>query len=223
MRSADGGCTARSGLTSPRSHDRSTLSCAAGCSTTGRSTLCTESTPVTHQLLSEALDPQEVQTAAHHQEGRGIARNASQASIPGPSPTGHGRAVPPATQQAAGVAPPPASGGGPPLSLPDHHRTTARAAGCSAMTFVGTGAAVAIQAAVPRRNGRVRRRCQPARPTAVRETGLMWAKALRAFQVGKARTSHEGPWSWMRRSRVASAQVSCPACHLTKASASAVM
>ncbi len=51
----------------------------------------------------------------------------------------------------------------------------------------------------------------------------MWAKALRAFQVGKARTSHEGPWSWMRRSRVASAQLSWPACHLTKASASAVM
>ena len=43
---------------------------------------------------------------------------------------------------------------------------------------------------------------------AVREGGLMWAKALRAFQVGKARTSQEGPWSWTRRSRVASAQLS---------------
>ena len=64
---------------------------------------------------------------------------------------------------------------------------------------------------------------RPTELAAVRETGLMWAKALRAFQVGKARTSHEGPWSWMRRSRVASAQVSWPACHLTKASASAVM
>ena len=68
-----------------------------------------------------------------------------------------------------------------------------------------------------------RLRCQAAEPTAVREIGLMWAKALRAFHVGKARTSPEGPWSWMRRSRIASAQVSCPACHLTKASDSAVM
>lgn len=50
----------------------------------------------------------------------------------------------------------------------------------------------------------------------------MWAKRLRAFHVGKARTSHEGPWTWMRRSRVASAQLSWPACHLTKASASGV-
>ena len=38
VRSADGGCTAGSGSPSPRSPDRSTLSCAAGCSTTGRST-----------------------------------------------------------------------------------------------------------------------------------------------------------------------------------------
>ena len=181
MRSADGGCTARSGLASPsRKYKRlRTIKTAAA---------CWQRVTSQHRRLYA---------------------------------TGHGRAVPPATQQAAGVAPPPASGGGPPLSLPDHHRTTARAAGCSAMTFVGTGAAFAIQ--VRRRNGRVRRRCQPARPTAVRGTGLMWAKALRAFQAGKARTSPEGPWSWMRPSRVASAQVSWPACHLTKASASAVM
>ncbi|MFG2874915.1 BBE domain-containing protein [Streptomyces sp. NPDC048337] len=33
-----------------------------------------------------------------------------------------------------------------------------------------------------------------------------------AFQVGKARTSHDGPWSRMRSSRVASAQLSWPAC-----------
>ena len=71
--------------------------------------------------------------------------------------------------------------------------------------------------------GKMGRRGQATELAAVRETGLMWAKALRAFQVGKARTSHEGPWSWMRRSRVASAQLSWPACHLTKASASAVM
>ena len=63
---------------------------------------------------------------------------------------------------------------------------------------------------------------QAAELAAVRETGLMWANALRAFQVGKARTSHDGPSSWMRRSRVASAQGSWPACHLTNASASAV-
>jgi hypothetical protein len=69
----------------------------------------------------------------------------------------------------------------------------------------------------------VGRRCQAAECAAVRGTGLMWANALRAFQVGKARTSHEGPRSWMRRSRAASAQLSWPACHLTKASASAVM
>jgi pimeloyl-ACP methyl ester carboxylesterase len=66
------------------------------------------------------------------------------------------------------------------------------------------------------------RRSQRAELAAVRGTGLMWANVLRAFQVGKARMSHEGPWSWMRRSPVASAQVSRPACHLTKASASAV-
>jgi hypothetical protein len=53
--------------------------------------------------------------------------------------------------------------------------------------------------------------------------GLMCAKVLRAFQVGKARTSQAGPWSWMRSARMASAQASWPACHLTKASASAVM
>src|SRR5215472_11755029 len=54
-------------------------------------------------------------------------------------------------------------------------------------------------------------------------SGLMWANMLRAFQVGKARTSHVGPWSWMRESRVAWVQVSWPACHLTNDSASAVM
>ena len=32
---------------------------------------------------------------------------------------------------------------------------------------------------------------------------------LRAFHVGKARTSHDGPQSWMRRSRIAAAQLSC--------------
>jgi hypothetical protein len=53
--------------------------------------------------------------------------------------------------------------------------------------------------------------------------GLMWANMLRPFQVGKARTSHEGPWSWIRESRVASPQESWPACHFTNASASAVM
>ncbi len=46
----------------------------------------------------------------------------------------------------------------------------------------------------------------------VRETGLMWANMLRAFQVGKALTSDGEPSSWMRPSRVAWAQVSWPAC-----------
>jgi hypothetical protein len=64
---------------------------------------------------------------------------------------------------------------------------------------------------------------QPAALVAVPETGLMWANMLRAFQVGKALTSDGRPSSWMRPSRVACAQVSWPACHLTKASASAVM
>jgi hypothetical protein len=49
----------------------------------------------------------------------------------------------------------------------------------------------------------------------------MCANMLRAFQVGKALTSDGGPSSWMRPSLVAWAQVSWPACHLTKASASA--
>ena len=54
-------------------------------------------------------------------------------------------------------------------------------------------------------------------------SGLMWANMLRPFQLGKARTSHKGPWSWIRESRVASSQDSCPACHFTNASALAVM
>ena len=49
----------------------------------------------------------------------------------------------------------------------------------------------------------------------------MWANMLRAFQVGKALTSDGRPSTWMRPSRVACAQVTWPACHLTKASASA--
>ena len=54
-------------------------------------------------------------------------------------------------------------------------------------------------------------------------TGLMLANMLWAFQVGNARISHDGPSSRMRESRSASAQLSWPACHLTKASASAVI
>jgi hypothetical protein len=49
----------------------------------------------------------------------------------------------------------------------------------------------------------------------------MWANMLRAFQVGKAFTSDQSPSSRMRFSRGAWDQVSWPACHLTKASASA--
>jgi hypothetical protein len=57
----------------------------------------------------------------------------------------------------------------------------------------------------------------------MRDTGLMCANMLRAFQVGKAFTSAGEPSSRIRSSRLACAQLSCPACHLTKASASAVM
>jgi len=53
-------------------------------------------------------------------------------------------------------------------------------------------------------------------------SGWMWANMLRPFHVGKARTSQDGPSSRIRASRVASAQDSCPACHFTNASASAV-
>src|SRR5262245_5114140 len=67
------------------------------------------------------------------------------------------------------------------------------------------------------------RGCQPARLVTMADTGLMWANMLRAFHVGKARTSDGEPSSWMRPSRVAWAHASWPACHLTKASASAVM
>src|SRR4030095_6204738 len=67
------------------------------------------------------------------------------------------------------------------------------------------------------------RECQLAELVAVRGTGLMWANMLRAFPVGEALTREGRPSSWMRPSRVAWAQVSWPACHLTKASASAVM
>ena len=37
-------------------------------------------------------------------------------------------------------------------------------------------------------------------------TGVMWANMLRAFQVGKALISHDGPSSLIRESRRASAQ-----------------
>ena len=73
------------------------------------------------------------------------------------------------------------------------------------------------------RSGRPYRACQPPALVAVRETGLMWANMLRAFHVGNALTSDGEPSSWMRPSRVAWAHASWPACHLTKASASAVM
>jgi hypothetical protein len=46
---------------------------------------------------------------------------------------------------------------------------------------------------------------------------------LRAFQVGKALTSDGTPSTWIRPSCVVCVQVSWPACHLTNASASAVM
>jgi hypothetical protein len=41
------------------------------------------------------------------------------------------------------------------------------------------------------------------RLVAVREIGLTWANMLRAFQVGKARTSDQEPSRWMRFSRMA--------------------
>src|SRR3546814_15444869 len=72
------------------------------------------------------------------------------------------------------------------------------------------------------RSERSHRGCQPAGPMAPRETGLMCANMLRAFQVGKALTSDGGPSSWMRPSTVAWEQESWPACALRKDSASAV-
>ena len=75
----------------------------------------------------------------------------------------------------------------------------------------------------PTRRHRNHRRVTAARQLALAATGLTWANMLRPFQLGKARTSHEGPSSWTRPSRVASAHDICPACHFTNASASAVM
>jgi hypothetical protein len=71
--------------------------------------------------------------------------------------------------------------------------------------------------------GVARRRSSRQFAVAAAGSGLMWANMLRPFQLGKARTSHEGPWSWIRESRVASSQDNWPACHFTNASASAVM
>jgi hypothetical protein len=62
---------------------------------------------------------------------------------------------------------------------------------------------LAMHARMRRRGGRPHRRCQPARLVVVRETGLMGANMLRAFQVGKALISDGEPSSWMRPSRVA--------------------
>jgi hypothetical protein len=53
--------------------------------------------------------------------------------------------------------------------------------------------------------------------------GLMSANMLPPFHVGKALTSQDGPSSLIRESRLACAHESCPACHFTNASASAVM
>src|SRR5687767_4266317 len=61
------------------------------------------------------------------------------------------------------------------------------------------------------RNGEPHRECQPAGLVPVRETGLIWANMLRAFQVGKALTSDGEPSTWMRLSRMACTQVSWPA------------
>ena len=77
--------------------------------------------------------------------------------------------------------------------------------------------------AVRCRSGKPHRGRQPVALVAVRNTGLMWANMLRAFQVGNTLTSDGEPSIWMRPSRVAWAQVRWPACHLTNASASAVM
>src|SRR5262245_23271360 len=65
--------------------------------------------------------------------------------------------------------------------------------------------------------------CQPAGRLAAPEAGLMWANMRGAFQVGNALTGDGGPSSWMRPPPIAWPQVRWPACHLTKASASAVM
>jgi hypothetical protein len=46
---------------------------------------------------------------------------------------------------------------------------------------------------------------QPAALDVVRETALIWANMLRAFQVGKALASDGTPSTWMRPSRVACA------------------
>src|SRR5262245_50899221 len=101
----------------------------------------------------------------------------------------------------------------------------------SGITYQRVRAGDTIARSHPLRLGTARNRdgdsppvqCQPAGPVAARETGLICANMLRAFQVGKALISDGGPSSWMRPVPVAWAQVSWPACHFTKASASAVM
>ena len=72
----------RTHLTERTSHDRSTRSCGVGCTTTARSTgrRCIPSWA--HQRLPDALDPQEIQTAA--------GRKKAQPRGPRPSQTDHG-------------------------------------------------------------------------------------------------------------------------------------
>src|SRR5262245_59750449 len=110
--------------------------------------------------------------------------------------------------------------GRPPLSYPNAYGVKTRKepeSGATTETHSSTGISSARAELLPCRG------CQPAGLVAVRETGVMWANMLRAFQVGKALISDGGPSSWMRPSRVAWAQVTWPACHLMKASAFAVM
>ena len=38
---------------------------------------------------------------------------------------------------------------------------------------------------------------------------ILGLNVLRLFEVGKARTSHDGPWSWIRVSRVANSAIFC--------------
>ena len=104
------------------------------------------------------------------------------------------------------------------LSSPHASSSADSALSCDAWRHSGTRFCSRVRRPDRRLGGSLRQFA-----VAAAAAGLMWANMLRPFQLGKARTSHKGPWSWIRESRVASSQDSCPACHFTNASASAVM
>ena len=90
VRSADGGCTA--GSAHPRRDRPTDQPCRARMDAVLRGflPLRAESAPIAHQCLRDALDPQQVQTAAPYQESHGMLATHHQPASPALRPLGMG-------------------------------------------------------------------------------------------------------------------------------------